>query len=138
VRCNTKTPVPKILAWNDDASNPVGNEYVIMEHAEGIELRQLWFGLDNTAQINCIQKITEKVAEMTRLEFSAYGSLYLRDSRTGEEGKVVIDGEFCIGSSCSKTYWDCAPGERRWYGSEAPDRGPCELCLCSQLSGVLL
>jgi hypothetical protein len=128
VRRNTNIPIPKIFTWNDDAENSVGSEYIIMSHAEGIELRHLWFELDSTVQISCIRNITEKIAEMTRLEFSAFGSLYSRDSAVREEGKVVVDGEFCIGSSCSKTYWDCAVGESRWYGSGAPDRGPCKLC----------
>jgi hypothetical protein len=111
-RRNTKIPVPKILTWDDDADNPVGSEYIIMSHAEGTELRQLWFGLDSGVQIECIRNITEKIAEMTRLKFSAFGSLYLRDSAVGEEAKVVVDeesqvvvdGEFCIGPSCAKTY----------------------------------
>jgi hypothetical protein len=107
-----------------------------MSHAEGIELRQLWFEMDSGVQIECIRKITEKIAEMTRLKFSAFGSLYLRDSAVEEEGNVVVDGEFCIGPSCSKTYWDCTPGEGRWYGSEAPDHGPCKLCYMDDDSPV--
>ena len=83
-RRNTKIPVPKILTWDDDADNPVGSEYIIMSHAEGTELRQLWFGLDSGVQIECIRNITEKIAEMTRLKFSAFGSLCLRDSAVGK------------------------------------------------------
>ncbi|KAJ5629939.1 hypothetical protein N7528_003596 [Penicillium herquei] len=33
---NTSIPVPKILAWNDDATNDIGSEYIIMECMPGI------------------------------------------------------------------------------------------------------
>jgi hypothetical protein len=127
VRQHVGMPVPNILAWSDDADSPVGCEYVIMDHAEGIELRQLWFQLDSTVQLNCIVKITEKMADMTRLEFPAYGSLYMRNSSAVESEKhISIDEDFCVGPSCSKTYWDCAAGESRYYDHVAPDRGPCK------------
>lgn len=93
--------------------------------------------MDSGVQIECIRNITEKISEMTRLKFSAYGSLCLRDSAAvREEGKVVVDGEFRVGSSCSKIYWDCAVGESRWYDGAAPDGGPCKLCFSSWLSIV--
>jgi hypothetical protein len=134
VRHYANMPVPNILAWSDNADNPVGCEYVIMDHAEGIELRQLWFQLDSTVQLDCIVKITDKLPDMTtRLEFPpAYGSLYMRNSSAMESEKhISIDGDFCVGPSCSKTYWDCAAGEIRYYDHVAPDRGPCELIMSS-------
>lgn len=120
-------PIPKILAWNDEGNNPIGCEYILMDHADGIELRKVWFELDSTVQIDCIVKITEKLTDMTRLTFPAYGSLYLRGSLAVDlESQVSIDQEFCIGPHCGKTYWDCTPGEKRYYDREAPNRGPCE------------
>jgi hypothetical protein len=39
---------------------------------------------------------------------------------------ILIDGDFCIGPSCDKSYWDCTVGEGRYYEDVAPDRGPCK------------
>lgn len=128
-------PVPDVLAWSDDVNNPVGCEYVVMSHAEGIELRELWFELDSSIQLKCIVNISQKLADMARLEFAAYGCLYMRDSSAMEsETLVPIDDMFGIGPSCSKTYWDCTPGEFRYYDQVAPDRGPCESCLFLQIA----
>lgn len=120
-------PIPKILAWNDNADNPIGCEYILMDHAEGIELRKVWFELDSNVQSHCIVEITEKLTDMTRVTFPAYGSLYLRGSPAVDlESQVPIDQEFCIGPHCGKTYWDCTAGENRNYDCRAPDRGPCK------------
>ncbi|EKV06121.1 hypothetical protein PDIG_78990 [Penicillium digitatum PHI26] len=31
-------PIPKILDWNDNPSNPTGTEYNIQEHVAGVQL----------------------------------------------------------------------------------------------------
>jgi len=120
-------PVPKILAWSDDTNNPIGCEYILMDHADGVELHKLWFELDSTVQIDCIVSIVKKLADMARLTFPAYGSLYLRSSPAMDlESQVPMNEEFCIGPSCNKTYWDCTAGEKRHYDCVAPNRGPCK------------
>jgi len=127
VRRNTKLPIPKIIAWSDNDSNPVGSEYILMEHADGVELRKIWFDLDSDVQLNCIRNITSRLEDMTQLRFPAYGSLYLRGSDvTSAKEQILIDEEFCIGPHCGKTYWDCTVGEKRYYDRVAPDRGPCK------------
>lgn len=127
MRRNANMPTPNILAWSDDANNPVGCEYILMDHADGVELRKLWFDLDSDLQLDCIVKITERLADMTRLNFPAYGSLYLRGSSAlDSESQISIDEEFCVGPSCNKTYWDCSAGEGRYYDQVAPDHGPCK------------
>lgn len=38
MRKHTSIPVPDVLAWNSDAFNDVGREYIIPEKAPGIQL----------------------------------------------------------------------------------------------------
>ncbi|KAJ5246157.1 hypothetical protein N7468_001140, partial [Penicillium chermesinum] len=38
----TSIPIPKILDWSDDGANNIGSEYIIMDHAAGIQLHQKW------------------------------------------------------------------------------------------------
>ncbi|GIJ86706.1 hypothetical protein Asppvi_005599 [Aspergillus pseudoviridinutans] len=34
-------PIPKILDWNDNPSNPIGTEYIFQEHVAGVQLHQM-------------------------------------------------------------------------------------------------
>lgn len=72
-------PIPKILDWSNDASNAIGSEYIIMEHAVGIQLHQKWPTMAGDQQIRCIDAIYRKVKEMVDIKFPAYGSLYFDD-----------------------------------------------------------
>ncbi|KAI2962431.1 hypothetical protein CBS147323_7335 [Aspergillus niger] len=45
LQANTTVPIPRILDWSDDATsinNPIGSEYIIMEHANGVQLHKKW------------------------------------------------------------------------------------------------
>lgn len=42
VQTKTSIPIPKVLDWSDDASNTIGSEYIIMEHAPGVCLSLKW------------------------------------------------------------------------------------------------
>ncbi|RAQ44971.1 hypothetical protein AFGD_008158 [Aspergillus flavus] len=42
VRAHTAVPVPNVIAWSSDASNPIGSEYILMEKARGRQLVDVW------------------------------------------------------------------------------------------------
>ncbi|KAH1521084.1 hypothetical protein KXW39_006112 [Aspergillus fumigatus] len=45
LQARTSIPIPTILDWHDDAAhedNLIGSEYIIMEHASGVPLREKW------------------------------------------------------------------------------------------------
>lgn len=129
VHDHTKVPVPKLLAWSADASNPVGAEYVIMEKAAGCRLSKKWDEMELEIKFKFIMNLCELEAELAGGAFPAYGSLYLKESlNNGEKYEPLApeidpDGRFCIGPSC----------ERAWFHNEDTeaiearfDRGPCE------------
>lgn len=127
VQAETSIPVPKILDWSDDASNAIGSEYIIMEHAQGVSLHQKWPDLDIGGQLKCIQAIYMKLVETARLDFPAYGSLYHADtSYITASQKVHINQEFCIGPHCGSMYWNCNPIQPRYYHKVKPNHGPCK------------
>lgn len=127
VRSNTSVPIPRVLDWSDDPSNPVGSEYVIMEHAPGIQLQQAWHKMDGPQRIQFIRSISTLMRSMTQLEFPAYGSIYFaRSPILNRAQKVPLDQPFCIGPHCAPRYWDCTVGERRYYHLIKPNRGPCK------------
>jgi hypothetical protein len=127
VQANTDIPIPKILDWSDDASNAIGSEYIIMEHATGVQLHQKWPVMAVDQQISCIDAIYRKAKEMVDMNFSAYGSLYLNGSPLNTASKLPLNLEFSIGPHCGARYWDCNVGEARYYQKTKPNQGPCKL-----------
>ncbi|KAF1850599.1 uncharacterized protein K460DRAFT_391068 [Cucurbitaria berberidis CBS 394.84] len=124
LQAKTSIPIPKILDWSDDASNAIGSEYIIMEHALGIPLRQRWPAMDVTEQIRCIQAIYQKLKEIVDLDFPAYGSLYFANTPYISASKLSLNQEFCIGPHCGATYWNCNVGQPRYYHKVNSNQGP--------------
>jgi hypothetical protein len=127
VQSNTSIPIPKILDWNDDPSNSIGSEYIIMEHSTGVQLHQRWPTMTGDQQIRCIESIYQKVKEMVSIKFPAYGSLYFDDSPLGSALRYKLKQGFSIGPHCGAMYWDCHVGESRYYHNVTPNHGPCKI-----------
>ncbi|KAL8829820.1 MAG: hypothetical protein Q9170_005999, partial [Blastenia crenularia] len=66
-------PIPKILEWSDDSTNAIGSEYIIMEHAKGVQLHQIWPAMSLEQQVACTGAIVENIKQMAALDFPAYG-----------------------------------------------------------------
>ncbi|KAJ8109346.1 hypothetical protein OPT61_g7526 [Boeremia exigua] len=127
LHAHTQVPVPKVLAWSSDPSNPVGAEYIIMEKAPGIQLFKRWGELSDWDQLCVVKQLTKLEGQIAKIRFPASGSLYLCESMADDDAYVSLDretdpsGRFCIGPSC----------ERGWHpqGMTAPlhtcfNRGP--------------
>ncbi|KAF1912281.1 kinase-like domain-containing protein [Ampelomyces quisqualis] len=110
ITAHTRVPVPKVLAWSSDASNPVGVEYIVMEKAPGQQLFTTWSTMTVEEQFNLVEQLTQFEAELASIPFPANGSLYLRESMTDGEPWVALDrtvdpsGQFCIGPSCERAW----------------------------------
>jgi hypothetical protein len=127
VQAETGIPIPKILDWSDDASNAIGSEYIIMEHASGISLHEKWPIMNVSDQIRCIGAICQKLKEIVDLNIPAYGSLYFVGTPYLRTSKVPLNQEFCIGPHCGAMYWNCNVGQPRYYHDVKPNQGPCKL-----------
>lgn len=120
--------MPKVLAWSDDETNPVGAEYIIMEHAAGVLLHEVWDPeMDALQQLKFIKNTCELIKQMVDLEFPAYGSLYFNDATFLEPFQKFDIGEgYCLGPLCEPRLWNSSPGELELYGPRSPDSyGPC-------------
>ncbi|KAL3417373.1 hypothetical protein PVAG01_11373 [Phlyctema vagabunda] len=123
IRKHTDIPVPEVLEWNDCKTNAIGTEYIIMEHVPGIQLHKKWAEMNAVQHMRCVRALAKTIKSMAALNFSAYGSIYFADIQIDPELKISL-GEFCLGPSCAKEYWDCMPGESRYYEQKKPNRGP--------------
>lgn len=115
-----------MLDWSDDPANPTGTEYIIMEHAPGVQLSAVWPQMTSYQHVTCVRNLAALVKQMHALEFPAYGSIYFSDAPVGDAQRVELDKGFCVGPHCDDRYWPCLPGEPRFYDRMPPNRGPCK------------
>ncbi|KAG9517844.1 hypothetical protein KCV07_g5963, partial [Aureobasidium melanogenum] len=116
----TDIPVPQIFEWREDTKNTVGHPYLIVGHASGAPLHQIWQDLGKVQKIKCLKSIAHQLAKSSELCFSAYGSLHLSNTNSlPSSRKIHLGHNFCIGPQCS-------PNEQDLYSSNAciPDGGP--------------
>ncbi|KZF20888.1 hypothetical protein L228DRAFT_270155 [Xylona heveae TC161] len=124
LQTRTSIPVPSILDWSNDARNRIGAEYIIMEHAVGVQLHKIWPAMADDQQVRCIDAIYRKLKEVVDMDFPAFGCLYFADTPLDPASKIFLDEDFCIGPHCGPRYWDCNVGEPRYYHRTRPNRGP--------------
>lgn len=125
VQSNTSLPIPKILAWSDDCSNPVGAEYIIQEHVDGVQLHEHWPSMDTVQHMLCVKELSFNIRGTASLDFLAYGNIYFADVAIHESLKISLGNGFCIGPYCSPIFWNCSAGEPELYNGPSPNRGPC-------------
>ncbi|CAG8190541.1 unnamed protein product [Penicillium nalgiovense] len=109
VRTHTTIPVPKVLAWNADSTNPVSAEYIVMEQVPGAQLFKKWDEMGEFNRISIIKRLTQWEHELAEIPFPAFGSLYHKGSLSEHESipldpSVDPEGLFCVGLSCD-SHW---------------------------------
>ncbi|KAL2361069.1 hypothetical protein RJZ56_006063 [Blastomyces dermatitidis] len=72
-------PVPRILAWSSDASNPVGAEYIIEEKASGVRLGSLWNHWSRGPKLKIITQIAQIEDVLTSISFPKHGCIYFKE-----------------------------------------------------------
>ncbi|RDB27007.1 Altered inheritance of mitochondria protein 9, mitochondrial [Hypsizygus marmoreus] len=117
-------PVPKVLAWSSQSTNPVGAEYIIMEPASGMPVAKVW---DKIEVGDLAKQVATLLRPLVDLRFKYYGSLYYKDDVP--KSKRVCDfleqlppgldaSSFCLGPVTRPQFWE---GERATMDIE---RGP--------------
>lgn len=97
-----------------------------MEHAQGVQLHQIWPAMSLEQQVACTAAIVRNVKQMAAIEFQAYGSLYFDNVDIDSALKLSLTPGYVIGPHCGTTYWGCEVREPRYYSSAKPNRGPCK------------
>ena len=126
MRSHTTVPVPKVLAWCSNATNPVGVEYIIMEKSEGVQLFNLWEDMKGPQRLGLIENLTKLEAQLSAIHFPAYGDLYFRKS-VPAKSCVILDssldpaGLYCIGPAADRAWYD----EERAFQTHPANLGPC-------------
>ncbi|KAL9631712.1 MAG: hypothetical protein Q9204_004111 [Flavoplaca sp. TL-2023a] len=141
VSTHTQVPTPKLLAWNANATNPVGAEYIIMEKAPGVQLFTVWDDVSAADRINLIKSLTQLERQLATIKFPAYGSLYHRQSISKPSERIDLDmsvdpaGHYCVGPSCFPAWTN---GSTTADLNSMLDMGPCEYLQGSWVQTMLI
>ncbi|KAJ6112899.1 hypothetical protein N7512_008223 [Penicillium capsulatum] len=107
VKTHTTIPVPKVLAWSSDSTNPVGAEYIVMERVPGVQIFKKWDEMGEGNRISIIKRLTQRERELAEIRFPAFGNLYHKTSDELISLDQSVDPEclFCIGPSCDSAWF---------------------------------
>ncbi len=123
---HTHLPIPRVLAWSDSTSGPVGAEYIIMERVPGVSLLQTWYKMRGVHYIRFILAMPLKMRNLNDLSFPADGTLYVLDSPLLKAvSRYNIGNNFCIEPHCGTDHSNCSNDESRYYHWREPSRGRC-------------
>ncbi|KAE9395298.1 hypothetical protein BT96DRAFT_885800 [Gymnopus androsaceus JB14] len=76
VRNHTTLPVPKVYAYCSDSNNPVGVEWILMEHMPGVEMGEGWEQLDYTQKRTLALDLVDLYDQLSRLKADGCGGIY--------------------------------------------------------------
>ncbi|OJJ43564.1 hypothetical protein ASPZODRAFT_2114104 [Penicilliopsis zonata CBS 506.65] len=121
-------PVPEVYGWSSTTENPVGVEYIIMEHASGVGADTRWFDTTKYQKKALVTGIVDLEKKLFNIPFASIGSLYFKKDLPREwQGQVYQPGTpdehrdsetYCIGPIADYMFWY---GQRAKLGLE---RGP--------------
>ena len=115
-----EVPVPQVLAYSTDETNPVGAEYIIMERLKGESLASRWLSLSTAELKDVLKQVVEVERKIFSHRFPAYGSLYHKDDLAEASRIDLPTSGYCLGPTAKRQFWY---DERAQLSS---DRGPCK------------
>ena len=123
LRTKLQLPVPRVVAYSCDATNPVGSEYILMERITGVNLSTKWPTLAVEKKITILDCLAQLQSKLLAVEVASYGNLYfitdigtsLREPRMYKEASSD-DDTYCIGPTTEKMFWK---------QDRSGPRGPC-------------
>ncbi|KAK6832009.1 hypothetical protein RU639_002651 [Aspergillus parasiticus] len=125
VRAHTAVPVPNVIAWSSDASNPIGSEYFLTEKARGRQLVEVWGDMDQLQRFKFIKNLARLEGQLASLEFTGYENLYMRHSTPQPLGEsITINDEYCLGPAYNASWFpQCENGNHSGPWTNLTDRG---------------
>ncbi|PYI06349.1 phosphotransferase family protein [Aspergillus sclerotiicarbonarius CBS 121057] len=138
-------PVPKVLGYSVDHTNPVGAEYILLEKLEGQPLSQIWFSMDNKARVKIMKQIVAAENKFMHIPIPASGSLYYRrdleQAQFGislpDQSDVSAPDQIVVGPTAQHAWWyqerkslkvDRGPWDSYLTCFEAPAKCEMEYC----------
>ena len=118
---NTSLPVPKVVAYEANLTNPAGFEWILTRNVPGEPLENMWWSMEWTAKEKLVAQIAQYLASTFRKQFSGIGNIYPDSpAHTQDRPKVgrIVDADFFGGQ---RGLQDVARGPFRsssdWYAA---------------------
>lgn len=62
--------MPKVIAWDAKADNPVKSEYIIMEEAPGQQLGEVWDNMELSDKLKIVDEIAAIEKKLLSISFT--------------------------------------------------------------------
>ena len=76
VRANTSLPVPEVMAYKSDRSDPAEFEWILMTKMPGRPLADVWSSMEWTAKERLVAQFAQYTATTFRKQFTGIGNIY--------------------------------------------------------------
>ncbi|KAF3065934.1 hypothetical protein GL218_09211 [Daldinia childiae] len=94
---NTRLPVPKVRHYDSSRNSPIGFEWILMDHIDGMPLSQCWESTTQGAKERIVKQIAEYAAISFTRQFRGIGNIYPLEShqsdlqaRVGKMASMVL------------------------------------------------
>lgn len=126
-------PVPEVYGWSSTMENPVGVEYIVMEHVSGVGADTKWFHNTKHQKHALVTGIVDIEKKLFSIPFGAIGRLYFkRDIPRTLQAPLYSTGTL-DGAGDSETYCVGPIADYMFcYGRRGElelDHGPCTFSL---------
>lgn len=126
LRCNG-LPVPKVLDYSADHTNPVGAEYIVLEKLEGKPLGEIWYSMKTKLWPGIMKQIVALESKFMNIPIPASGSLYYRRDLEQTQLNIPLPGQLNVPASDQIVVGPTA--QYTWWYQERKllevDSGPC-------------
>ncbi|MDI1493422.1 MAG: hypothetical protein OHK93_005211 [Ramalina farinacea] len=103
---NTTIPVPKVIASDESAHNPIAHEYTLLSCVEGETLSDIYSTLDEDQISGILDQLIDILGQLHEHEWDAIGGL-----------NVNAQGEIVLAPVVDETFWQ-APDLKLWPSIE--------------------
>ncbi|CAF9916958.1 MAG: hypothetical protein HETSPECPRED_003058 [Heterodermia speciosa] len=89
----TSIPVPTVYGYDLSRANPIGFEWMLMNHMPGITLDKAWPGMSWSAKYRLIHRMTDVLSQLFhRTKSNGIGNIYhFADSRVLEASRMLVN-----------------------------------------------
>ena len=80
LRARTSIPVAQVIAWDSNAGNDLGFEWMLMEKLGGVELGAIWRKIPWQRKLELVDDIAGFLVQLQTQKFGSVGSLYFKSA----------------------------------------------------------
>lgn len=81
---NSECPVPTVMSFSSNTTNPLGREYILTTVAEGTKLIDIWEEMKMSEKKEYVKEIVEFIEQLNLVTFPQIGSFAEFDENSGE------------------------------------------------------